>query len=368
MIRRLIVIGFALWAIGFRADPEPAVHAQDDRLPTTRLVPAPRLVMPGAVDSNIPMEWDLVDGTPRLFAMASWGGTPALLAGPGLDRLQRVDEVTFRPHPGNGIWIESLIVDDQGTWYGYYHHEVPADACGVGDRAIPRIGAARSVDRGLTWEDLGIILDAPPGSNACASTNRFVLGGVGDLSALLDPEREDLILFFSMYSKHPAAQGVAVARLAWADRDAPRGRVMVWQDDVWLPARRIAGPAELPETWEYPSGTPLVPVSKPWHDGDAAADAFWGPSVHWNTHLERYVMLLNRTKDESFNNEGIYVSYARTLENPREWTAPHKIMSGGGWYPQVAGLEAGTGTDKLAGARARFFTTGRSEYWIDFRW
>jgi hypothetical protein len=42
-------------------------------------------------------------------------------------------------------------------------------------------------------------------------------------------------------------------------------------------------------------------------------------------------------------------------------------MSGGGWYPQVAGLEAQTGTDKHAGQRARFFITGRSQHYIEFR-
>jgi hypothetical protein len=41
-------------------------------------------------------------------------------------------------------------------------------------------------------------------------------------------------------------------------------------------------------------------------------------------------------------------------------------MSGGGWYPQVAGIETGTGTDKVAGQRARFFLTGKSEQMIEF--
>jgi hypothetical protein len=370
-------MGFRLWAsrAGLRVLTAltlaccAVVMAQDERLPSARLVPAPRFVVPGAVDSNIPMVWDLVDGRPNLFAMASWGGIPALFAGSEMARLQPMPDVSVVPHPGWGIWIEAIIPDDQGTWYGYYHHEVPAEMCGSSDRAIPRIASARSTDHGLTWEDLGPILEAPPDGYSCASTNRFVVGGVGDLSAMLDPESEDLILFFSMYSIDPAAQGVAVARLRWADRDRPGGRVMVWQKGVWLPARRVEGAtADDAERWEYPNGTPLVHVTKPWHDGDMAADAFWGPSVHWNTHLQRYVMLLNRTKDESFNNEGIYVSYARTLENPDEWSTPRKIMNGGGWYPQVAGLEAGEGTDKQAGARGRFFTTGRSEYYIELRW
>jgi hypothetical protein len=351
----------------------PSLGAQDHALPTPRLLAAPRLVMPGAVDSNIPMTWELVDGSWTLFAFASWGGIPAQLIGSGLNQMQRGDPVTFVPHPGDGIWIESVIPDVDGTWYAYYHHEVPADVCGRPDRAVPRLAAAKSVDRGLTWTDLGIILEAPRSSIACTSSNKFVLGGVGDVSALLDPGRQDLFLFFSQYSKDRMEQGVAVARLAWADRDAPQGRVAVWQNGAWLPPRAgLDAESEASanveaETWEYPAGTPLAAVSRPWHDGDAAADAYWGPSIHWNTYLERYVMLLNRAKDESFNNEGIYVSFAATLNDPRAWSAPRKIMNGGGWYPQVAGLEPQSGTDKHAGRRARFFLTGRSEHYIEFQ-
>lgn len=344
-----------------------ATHAQQETLPSARLISAPRLVMPGAVDSNVPMTWELVDGNWRLFAFTSWGGIPALLSGAALDQMRPVGPVTI-VGPGDGIWIESIVTDDTGAWYAYYHHERPADACGRPDRSIPRVGSAKSTDRGLTWEDLGIVLEAPPDRTACASSNRFVLGGVGDLSVMLAPDRTDLFLFFSQYSKVPSEQGVAVARLAWADRDAPGGRVTIWRNDAWLPAGRVAGAdADDPVGWEYPAGTPLVPVSRPWHDGNAAADAFWGPSVHWNQYLERYVMLLNRARDEHFNNEGIYVSYARSLDAPLAWSVPRKIMNDGGWYPQVAGLEPVTGTDKQAGQRARFLVTGRSDHYIEFQ-
>ena len=328
---------------------------------SARLVSAPRVLMPGAVDSNVPLAWDLIAGAPRLSAFASWGGVPALLAGAALETMQRITDVTFAPHPGHGIWIESVIPDESGVWYGYYHHEVPADVCGRPDRSIPRVGAARSIDRGLTWEDLGIVLEAPPDSQACASGNRYVIGGVGDVSAILDRDRQNLFLFFSQYSRDRSMQGVAVARMAWADRDAPVGTMMVWQGGAWIPGTQGS------RGWEYPAGTSIVPVSKPWHDADGAVDAFWGPSIHWNTYLERYVMLLNRAKNESYNNEGIYVSYADVLDDPRAWSAPQKILNGGEWYPQVAGLEAGSGTDKQAGQRARFFMTGRSAHYIEFQ-
>ena len=104
---------------------------------------------------------------------------------------------------------------------------------------MPRIGAARSRDNGATWEDLGIVLEAPPGWHECATTNQYFVGGVGDVSVLLDRESKDLYLYFSQYLEVPAAQGVALARLAWADRDAPAGKVTVFNDGAWLPASAV---------------------------------------------------------------------------------------------------------------------------------
>ena len=43
-----------------------------------------------------------------------------------------------------------------------------------------------------------------------------------------------------------------------------------------------------------------------------------------------------------------------------------KIVNGGDWYPQLIGTEVGTGTDRRAGKRARFFMTGRSTRFIEF--
>ena len=329
--------------------------------PVARLYRAPTITLPARIDSSNPAVWAQAAGVLRLFVISSWGGIPVRSSGDALDTLQPEPAVAFSSHPGDGVWMEAIIPDQNGTWYGYYHHERPADGCGRTDRQLPRIGAMRSTNLGATWEDLGIIIDAPDGSDACDSTNRFVLGGVGDVTAALDADRKDVYLYYSQYVLDGASQGVVAARIAWADRDAPAGKAAIWNRGAWLPvSRRSAG------GWTYPLATPLVPSRQPFHDRVTTNDVFWGPSIHWNTYLQQYVMVLNRAKDEQFGQEGIYISYAPSLSDPARWTPPVKLLNGGQWYPQVIGEERGIGTDRLAGSQARLFMFGRSQWLIAF--
>jgi hypothetical protein len=342
--------------------------------PRASLVGAPIVMLPGAVDSNSPVIWDLEDGQRRMFVLTSHSGEPSISSGFEVDHLGGTTEVTITPHPGYGVWMEAVVSDEVDTWYGFYHNEWPASRCGRNDRFVPRIGAARSTDRGRTWQDLGIVIQARQSATACESTNKYVIGGVGDLSVMLDRDKQYLYLFYSQYSVRPEAQGVAVARLQWADRDRPSGRAEIWRDGIWdADARRREFFSGLPGAergmleWIYLAASPLISPTQAWHDGDDKVDAFWGPSVHWNTAIEQYVMLLNRAKDENYSMEGIYVSYAPRLDDPTLWTTPQKLLNGGRWYPQVVGSSTGTGTDKLAGASSRFFMSGRSEWVINFQ-
>ncbi len=342
-------------------------------LPRATLTAAPSMTLPGTVDSNSPVMWDLEDGQRKMFVLTSHSGISSRSAGNDLARLAGTAEVSVVPHPGYGVWFEAVMSDDVETWYGYYHNEWPATRCGREDRAIPRNGAAKSIDRGRTWTDLGPVIQAWQSSTACDSRNGYVIGGVGDLSVMLDPQKAYLYFFFSQYQKDPGSQGVAVARMQWADRDSPGGKIELWRDRIWEPdaGRRsllpgVPGQNRRRLEWVYPAATPLVSPTLAWHDGDDRVDAFWGPSVHWNTAIEQYVMLLNRAKDEAYNSEGIYVSYAPRLDDPSLWSAPQKLLNGGRWYPQVIGSSPGTGTDKLAGSPARFFMSGKSDWVINF--
>jgi hypothetical protein len=345
--------------------------ATQSAAPHVTLTPSLPIVLPGEVDSNSPAIWDLVDGQQTLFVMTSFAGRPQIASGRSLTTLSAPAASEFSSPPPYGTWMEAVVADDGGAWYGYYHREEPAIVCGRPDRFVPMIGAARSLDHGSTWDDLGIILSADPSTVACDSTNRYVIGGVGDLSVMLDPSKTELYIFFSQYQKNQEAQGVAVGRLLWAARDHPVGRVTVWNDGAWLHGRLLRTPITSPDgtaqrVWiDYPEGTPLVPTVHAWHDADTEVDAFWGPSVHWNEYLQQYVMLLNRAKDEDYTEEGIYVSFAPRLDDPSLWSMPEKILGGGRWYPQVLGLVT-DGTDKLSGATARLFMSGRSEWTISF--
>ena len=349
-----------------------ALGSETLAIPRTTLTPAAAITLPGTVDSNSPLVWDFEAGERRLFVLTSSDGVPRVASGTALERLSAPKDISLLPHPGHGVWMEAIVSDEVETWYGFYHNEWPASACGRNDRMIARIGAAKSTDRGRSWQDLGPIIQAPQSSTACDSDNRYIIGGVGDLSVLLDDRKQYLYVFYSQYQRQPDVQGVAVARMRWADRDRPAGRMSLWRNGIWDPGSGQREVVALPGTmrrrleWTYLPATPLVAPSQAWHDRDERVDAFWGPSVHWNTALEQYVMLLNRSKDEHYSQEGIYVSYAPTLEDPAQWTPPVKVLNGGKWYPQIVGSSLGTGTDKVAGASARFFMSGRSDWVINF--
>ena len=334
--------------------------------PQARLVSAPRIRLTGEVDSNSPGVWDLADGMWQFFVVTSYSGQPSIAQGASLTQLGPARAIELDSWPGGGIWMEAIVPDVDGTWYGYYHNEIPASVvCPGSDKVIPRIGAARSRDQGRTWEQLGVILEAPGSALACDTSNQYFVNGAGDFSAQLDPDSRDVYFFLSQYERATTQQGIAVARLAWANRDTPVGKVMVWRSRFWLPAAREVGQGD-DAYWAYGAGVPIFSPTDGWHDEGTTADGFWGPSVHWNTHLQMYVMLLSRAKDTRFSPDGIYVSFSPTLDDPRLWSRPQKILDGGNWYPQVIGLEHGVGSDTVAGASARFFMSGTSQHTIQF--
>ena len=317
-----------------------------------RLRPAEEVKMPEATAGNSPSFWH--DGRLRMFSSVGW---PQLISqaadqfGPW--ETAEVDRATLSDRP---IWIEAAWRDDDGTIFGWYHHE-PGDLIEGSKLTAPKIGAFVSTDGGLTMRDLGIVLQSGDPIDPEAQNGYFV-GGHGDFSVVLDRERKFFYFFFTNYGGPAASQGVAVARLAFEDRYDPAGKVRKYHAGEWTEPG-IDGRL-----------TPIFPVRKEWNLPDP--DAFWGPSVHWNTHLNCHVMLLNHASGEpGWSQEGVYVSFSADLSRPESWQAPKVILDRSGdlgqqsYYPQVIGLEP-EGTDKEAGQTARFYVQGVSRWEIEF--
>lgn len=356
------------------------VDAQPAAQPYAALLPATEVTFPSETDSNSPAVWELMDGEWVFSLFNSVNGQPALSRGPDLTRLTRAAQPAFRgTAPEGGIWFESVI-RDADSWYGFYHNERVIEGCGGPGKVLPRIGMARSEDFGTTWVDLGPIIEAPTDAIRCTTRNFYFVGGVGDLSVMLDPDRLFAYIYYSQYIEAEGRMGVVAARLAWGDRDAPAGRVDVWADGVWTPPSlrdlpiaedAFRGEEVRPEApsvgqWEFPAASAFFASVNRWDDTTPGVDVFWGPSIHWNTAIQSYVMLLNRAAGDKFDPGGVYVSFAERLDDPGGWSTPQLLTRGGAWYPQVIGLDPTVGSDTLAGGVARFFMSGTSEHLIIF--
>ncbi|MGH9838436.1 MAG: hypothetical protein ACREEM_06595 [Blastocatellia bacterium] len=339
----------------------PSIRAAEP-LPIVEIREAPQANLPGGqdatgrihtIDSNSPAEWDS-DGRFFLFTSSqqpfrSSGSSVFDLSFPALPVA-----IQLRADVRGGQWLEATYRAEDGTLYGWYHNEPPG-LCGSSSRlTAPRIGALFSRDDGRTWQNLGIILDAPAGSLNCGTQNYYFAGGNGDFSVILDQNKEYLYFFISTYHRQFGEQGVAIARMKFEDRDAPIGTVWKWRDGGWGEpglGGRVAT---------------TFPALIDWHR--ANANAYWGPAVHFNTHLDIYVMLLNHAIDRNWAQEGVYISFNNDPADPLGWSAPERLpldQQQVGWYPQVIGLEVGE-TDKVAGQVARLFVSGRSVWEIVF--
>jgi hypothetical protein len=329
-----LLIRRTLGAIPAVAAMMVALHAQ-----TIEIRPAPVVTLPSPTDSNSPGHW--ANGTFYLFNAM---GVPYRSFGEDQFNLGNSSEAVFSDGTPSPLWIEATFADADGTLYAWYHHE-PEDVCPGYYLTAPKIGALVSHDNGATFQDLGIVLESGDPVD-CTSQNGFFAGGNGDFTVIADATHSYFYFLYSNYGGDVSTQGVAVARMAFQDRFNPTGAV-----------------------WKYYNGsfsepgirgrvTPTFPARVSWVQPNA--DAFWGPSVHWNSALNQYVMLLNRSCcSPGWPQEGIYLSLNSDISDPTGWSTPVRVLNSYQWYPQIIGEDPG-GTDKLAGAVSRLYIAGYS--------
>jgi hypothetical protein len=369
-------------------------------LPLVVLREAPLIQMPGVevpersllheADSNNPLHWD--GDTLYLFNNA---GHPWRTSGPDLEHLgNRIFVHLGDLNDKLQMWIESTWKDEDATLYGAFHYE-PTTTCfsNLHPPTAPRIGWLRSRDNGATWEDLGFVISADPSAINCQTKSPWDSGGTGDFVFCPDQRKEYFYFYGTSYDPRFEEQGVFVARMRYADRNNPAGKVMKWYQGAWGE----------PGLWGHV--TPVFPAQRDYTRLDGRM--FWGPAVHWNTYLNQYVMVLNHAVDTKLTADGIYVSFNPDIGNPNGWSKPKMIIDragilkaqafgsvvndnllvptgvyygelraiqngmvvadtiSSGWYPQVIGTAKGE-TDKRCGRTGRLFMTGMSRLEITF--
>ncbi len=335
----------------------PRVEIRDAEPIRFRGANSPSPDEPGECDCNCPAYWE----GDRLHVLNS-AGHPWRISGSGVAHL---DEGYVRCEFDNvvqgGRWIESVHwFGKPKRLYGWYHLEPWGLMPERPELTAPRIGACRSDDGGVTWQDLGIVIEGRADELRLDTRNRYFAGGTGDFSVVYHEMGGTLYFHFGVYGRREE-QGVCVARMRWKHLDDPVGHVERWCDGDWG------------EPGLGGRSTPIFPAATDWHA--EGADAFWGPSVHYNAHAG-WVMLLNRACNAEWKQEGVYASFSHGIWSPKHWSPPVRIMDpirADGWYPQVVGLQdqEGTidwrGTDQLAGQTARLFIRGESRWEITLR-
>jgi hypothetical protein len=360
-----LVIALAM-PMSARAQNAPALPPN---LLAVTFTPAPALSFPNPTDSNSPAFWN----GERFYIFNSWGGQPRRASGTSVDDAADTNpdgaSSSYTNEGMAGRWLEAVIRDDEtGRLYGWYHEEIEM-ACPQGRRTWPEIGAAISEDDGESWDDVGVILTPRDGTVTCDTDHPVTNGGIGDFSVILDRNSDAanhyLYFIFSSYGGELAEQGISFARMLWIDRDRPLDRfsgqslASKWDGSGWT-AAGIGGRS--------------VAI---FHDGQqiswtsADNNGYWGPSVHWNNDLQKYLVLMDRSKGGNYQTQGVYMTYTGTLDDPGSWAQPKLIIADNqGWYPQVIGAPGVAGTDKAAGAgtgaRTRYFNQGQSTLYVSF--
>jgi hypothetical protein len=334
-IRRVLLSLALLWA------PLPAQKA------TVRLAPA--VSMPSLIDSNAPVWWR--DG---VWYSLSSSGRSTRSFGTVFPWEEDLDRVRVQSEKQN-LWIESVWQDDDGTLFAWYHHE-PGGLCNTPITA-PKIGAMISRDNGETFQDLGVVLESGDPVD-CEAQNGFFGSGHGDFTVILDRERQYFYFLLGNYGGAPESQGIALARMRFEDRFEPLNKVLKWHEGEF---KEPGMGGQVTAVWQAKSA---------WQRPDY--DSFWGPTIHWNTHLQKFVILMNRACCEpGWPQEGVYISYVDNLADPASWRTPERLMSSDelddslGYYVQVVGTEPGE-TDTLAGEEARLYIKGYSRWMIRF--
>jgi hypothetical protein len=284
-------------------------------------------------------------------------------------------------------WMESVYREPRtGTLFGLYHlEEGPYVRCPAPYErpylSVPHIGLGRSLDNGLTWENLGIIISDGSFAISCDLPVRFFAGGVGDPSMAVGPDSTHAYIAFTDYSGADArTQGIQLARIALADLAQPlnadgTSKARRWHNGAWSgPGLQGTPGARVGQVWATtPIGqaTPLLPPAASWQRPEGGG--YWGPSLSWNTEAGAFMLLLNKVSGARvFDADGNYLAFipdmARPVVSPAAPIRLDTLPNGPkpAWYVQALGAPAERGTSAWTGQDARLFIGEHSHVTLHF--
>ena len=218
-----------------------------------------------------------------------------------------------------GAWLMSAFRHAGHNLIGIYHgedHYWPGYS-NPGNIAWKSIAYCSSSDNGISWSKGGQIITSPS-----AKPSSPTWGGSGDACVVYDAENARWVCF---YQEH------------------------------WIYTAMSTNAIPLPGTWKkYYNGAFTQPglgglqTPVPGLTGHPGAN----PSVHFNTHLKKWVMVWH-----TWNDTGLWLSISDDLLN---WQTPINVVSASSpqrkWYPTIIGR-----TDVLASEYANLYFA----YWPD---
>ncbi len=242
-----------------------------------------------------------------------------------------------------GKWLMSVAYRPDsapGGMIGFYHAQdhrfANGEVTNAAGKAYKTVGVAYSEDYGRTFVDGGLILFGVGGKPF-----EPAWGGVGDQYVLWDWQQQH----WKMYFKEGYRLGVAIST-------DPRGAPGTW----WKWNGREGEP--VPQ-WRRGEPRPAGYDSPGLQGGYTGLPGLWevpgsNPHVHWNTLLQKWVMVWNSWASDKVNGPSLYISASvdgLNWEKPRSLVRP-RCSGSTAWHGTVISREGGS---EFAGASGRLY-------------
>ena len=302
-LRRSLAVAIVLVLTWGAAAPA----AQPVELGPIEIVPEPDPGLPGyrfCPDGHISF---LRDGD--RFQMYWPGSTTYRTRGRSVMAMATAQPVLEAGLPGSfengGAWLNSVFRRSGNKLVGFYHaedHEFEGDPQSQ-YVAWKSIACCLSSDNGLSWQKEGQIL-----TSSRPKPRQPSWGGCGDFCVVRDEKHARWLCFFQQHA------------LCIACSEDPLGKPGTWR-------KYYRGDFREPGL-----GGRSSPIA------GLVDHAGGNPSVHFNTYLQRWVMVWGTWERTSPRPESIWLS---TSDDLLKWSAPQVLVAARGeercWYPTIIG-------------------------------